>query len=117
MKNELALATLLALSVGVATSAAAAQNTENDALAVQAAPVSMLQAIAAAEQHAGGKASRAEYEHKKSGSVFDVEVVKNDAVIDVKVDSASGKVLTASADKADASDRSDNDQSGDDQDD
>jgi uncharacterized membrane protein YkoI len=110
MKNELALATLLALSLAAATGASASQSTENDALAVQAAPVSLRQAIGTAEEHAGGKASRAEYSHQKSGSVFDVEVVKNKSVIDVKVDSESGKVLTASADKADSSDGSDEDQ-------
>ena len=64
----------------------------------------MTQAVTAAEQHVGGKASKAEYEQHKGQWVFDVEVVKDKTVMDVKVDPTSGKVLAAVEDKADHDD-------------
>lgn len=104
MKRKLYLATLAALSAAAIGSAYAAHPVDNDALAVEAAKISLTEAIAAAEQHAGGKASRAEYERHKGQWVFDVEVVKGKKVLDVKVDSASGKVIAAEEDRADHDD-------------
>lgn len=65
--------------------------------------VSLVQAIAAAEQHVGGRASRAVLE-RDGASVFDVEVVTAaNVVMDVKVD-ADGKILSAAQDQSDERD-------------
>ncbi|MBS0391045.1 MAG: PepSY domain-containing protein [Comamonadaceae bacterium] len=102
-----ALAAVLATSGALAYAAASAEG--NDALAAAAAPVSLTQAIAAAEQHANGKATRAEYEHSRKGAYYEVEVVQGQQVWDVRVDPQKGTVLTVALDKADKSDRHDKD--------
>ena len=102
------IATLGAAAIGGAY--AAKPDTENDALAIAGARISLAQAIAAAEQHVGGKASKAELEQHKGQWTFDVEVVKDGRqVMDVKVDTNTGKVLASSEDKADHDDQNDHD--------
>ena len=100
---------LLAIALAVAGSVAyAAQSgTENDALAITKAKIPLSQAVAAAEQHANGKAARAEYEHSKQGWVYDVEVVSGAKVFDVKVDADKGTVISSVEDKADHDDKND----------
>jgi uncharacterized membrane protein YkoI len=102
------VAAAVALAVGGAY--AATSSKENDALAISTAKIGLSQAVSAAEQHVGGKASRAEYERHKGQWVFDVEVVKDKTVTDLKVDPATGKVIAATEDKADRDD--DNDHAG-----
>ncbi|MBS0508905.1 MAG: PepSY domain-containing protein [Proteobacteria bacterium] len=94
-----ALATVLAASGAMAYAAAGGEG--NDALAAAQAPVSLIQAIAAAEQHAGGKATRAAYEHSRKGAYYEVEVVQGQQVWDVRVDPQKGSVITAALDKKD----------------
>lgn len=101
------MAILAALSATAISNAYAANSTENDALAIEAAKISMTQAVTTAEQHVGGKTARAEYERHKDQWVFDVEVVKGKNVMDVKVDSLSGKVISAAEDKTDRDDEHD----------
>ncbi|MCG6942522.1 MAG: PepSY domain-containing protein [Thiohalocapsa sp.] len=96
-----AITTLLLAGLG---GAHAASGTQNDALGINDAGISLTQAISAAEQHVGGKASKAEYEQEKGRSAFEVEVVKGTAVTDVVVDPANGAILSAKADKADQGD-------------
>ena len=95
------------ISIGVY----AATNTEaqNDAAAVAQATISLTQAIGAAEQHASGKASKAEYERtaKRGQWVYDVEVVAGAKVFDVKVDPGTGAVLSSTQDKNDNDDEHD----------
>ena len=98
------LATLAATAIG---SAYAAVHTENDALAIANAKIGLIQAVTVAEQHIGGKAARAEYEQEKGHWVFDVEVVKDNKVMDVKIDPASGNVIAATEDVADHDDEHD----------
>lgn len=95
---RVALATLATTAIG---SAYAAESAENDALAITGAKISLTQAVAAAEQYVGGKASKAEYEHEKGQSMFEVEVVKGKSVMDVRVDPMSGQVIASVEDKAD----------------
>ncbi|MBS0292041.1 MAG: PepSY domain-containing protein [Proteobacteria bacterium] len=102
-----ALAAVLAASGALASAAASGE--ENDALAAAQAPVSLTQAIAAAEQHAGGKATRAEYEHSRKGAYYEVEVVQGQQVWDVRVDPQKGTVLTAALDKKDKAGHEDKD--------
>ena len=73
----------------------------NDAMAVANNKVSLTQAIAAAEQHANGKASKAEYEQTKAGWAYDVEVISGAKVFDVKVDATQGTVISSAEDQID----------------
>lgn len=60
------------------------------------AKVSLTEAIVAAEQHAKGKAVRAEYEQQKDGRwVYDVKVAAGAARSEVKIDPDKGTVLGA----------------------
>lgn len=101
MSRKLQLAALALVSAAAVGGAYAAQSSENDALAITKANTSLTQAISEAEQHVGGKASRAEFENEKGKSVFEVEVVKGNSVVDVRVDPTSGKVVSAVEDKSD----------------
>ena len=92
------LAAFSALAIGRGF---AANSSENDALAIASARIELAKAVAAAEQHVGGKAAKAEYERHKGQWVYDIEVVKDKKVMDVKVDATSGSVISAAEDKAD----------------
>ena len=108
MKQKIyAVAFVSLAAIAIAGAAYAAQSAENDALAIAGAKIGMTQAVAAAEQHVGGKASKAEYEQHKGQWVFDVEVVKDKKVLDVQVDPTSGKVIAATEDKTDHDDNHD----------
>ncbi len=98
-------AALISFGVYAATNA----ESQNDAAAVAHASVSLAQAIGTAEQHANGKASKAEYERttKPGQWVYDVEVVAGAKVFDVKVDANSGAVLSSTQDKIDNDDEHD----------
>lgn len=99
---------LLALAlVTMGTVAYAAKSMENDAMAIVNAKVSLAQATTTAEQHANGKATRAEYEQSKQGWVYDVEVVSGAKVFDVKVDADKGTVISSAEDTADHDDEHD----------
>lgn len=100
MNRKTTLATLAILSVAAVNSYAAPSD-PNDALSIMRAKIGMTQAVAAAEEHAGGKAARAEFERHNGQWVFDVEVVKGNQVMDVKVDPTTGRILSAATDKAD----------------
>ena len=96
------------LAIGMAAAGtvayAAAGNMENDAMAIMKAKISLTQAVTTAEQHANGKAARAEYENTQHGWVYDIEVVNGAKVFDVKVDGDKGTVLSSNEDKADRDD-------------
>lgn len=77
---------------------------ENDAIAITKAKIQLTQAVTVAEQHANGKALRAEYEHSKLGWVYDVEVVSGTKVFDVRVDADKGSVISSAEDKVDHDD-------------
>lgn len=98
-KKAIIAATVLALGAGTA---AYAKGRGNDAVAELAqAQITLAQAISAAEQHAGGQATKAELEGHNGKTAFEVEVVKGSAVANVIVDATDGKVLAASADRED----------------
>lgn len=81
--------------------AVAANKMENDSAALATAKISLTQAIASAEQHTGGKAAKAEFEHSKTGWAYEVEVVNGTKTVDVRVDSDTGTVISAVDDKID----------------
>ena len=98
------IAIFAAVLATVGAAAYAANTVENDAAAVANAKIPMTQAITVAEQHAGGKASKAEYEHTKTGWAYDVEVVNGAKVFDVRVDADKGTVISSAEDKAEHDD-------------
>ena len=96
------------LAIAIATAGAVAYaakgGMENDAMAIAKAKIPLAQAVTAAEQHAHGKASRAEYENSEQGWVYDVEVVSGAKVFDVRVDADKGTVISSAEDKSDHDD-------------
>ena len=100
--NRYSKFSLLTVAITAAgTVAYAAQGgMENDAVAITKAKIPLVQAVTTAEQHANGKAVRAEYEKSKHGWVYDVEVVSDAKVFDVKVDADQGTVISSAEDKA-----------------
>lgn len=97
LRKIIAGLSLLAV-LGFAAQAMAA----NDAVGMDQAKMSLSQAISAAEEHVGGKASRAEFEHnKKNGVVYEVEVVNGTKVHDVKIDAQNGSVISSVEDTED----------------
>lgn len=108
MKRKAYLMAIATLSTAAVIGSVSAANFEdNDALSITGVKIDLGAAVTTAEQHTGGKASRAEYERHDGHWLFDVEVVKGRAVIDVKVDAGNGKVIEARADKADHDDAGD----------
>lgn len=98
-RKAVVVATILALGAG---SAAYAKGRGNDAVSELAqAKITLAQAVDAAQQHAGGRATKAELERHKGKPAFEVEVVKGTAVTNVIVDAADGKVIAATADRED----------------
>lgn len=98
-----------ALAAVLCTGSLARAERGNDALPVLQARISLSEAVAAAERQANGRASRAEYEHTRTGWAYDVEVVSGSTVYDVKVDADKGTVLSSVPDKADRDDGRDHD--------
>ena len=108
-QRQLYLVALAAALIGGAGFAFAekAGDKENDAVAVLRAQVSLVQAVIAAEQSAGGKAARAEFETDQKGPHYEVEIVSDAKVYDVRVDAVSGKVLSSVEDRTDHGDQGD----------
>lgn len=94
----------IAIATTGAVAYAAKGGIENDALAITRAKIPLTQAVTVAEQHANGKASRAEYENTKQGWAYDVEVVSGTKVFDVRVNADKGTVISSAEDKADHDD-------------
>ncbi|HMN75033.1 MAG TPA: PepSY domain-containing protein [Burkholderiaceae bacterium] len=97
---------LLVLAVAATGAAAFAADVGmgSDALPIAKARIALAQAVAIAERHVDGKASRAEFEESKFGWVYDVEVVSGARVFDVRVDADKGTVIASAEDKIDHDD-------------
>ena len=67
-------------------------------MAIAKAKIPLAQAVTVAEQHANGKAARAEYENSKHGRVYDVETVSGAKVFDVEVDADPTTVISSAED-------------------
>lgn len=101
----IASATLLGGGIAVAKQNGAAPN---DAIADAAnAKINLTQAIAVAEQHAGGTATKAELEQERGVLAYEVEVVAGQKVTEVKVGANDGTVLASKADENDGQDKND----------
>ena len=92
-----------AVTASGALAHAASPTVPNDAVADAArAKITLMQAVAAAEAHTRGKATKAELEDEHGAVVYEVEVIAADkGVLDVTVDAVNGKVLSSKADKVD----------------
>jgi uncharacterized membrane protein YkoI len=102
MKQRLAAAIVVSI-VGAAIGGAAygARASESDALAFAKARISLTQAIAIAEQSAGGRAAKAGFEHTNQKRTYEVAIVKDGKVMDVRVDADTGNVISSSDDDDD----------------
>lgn len=116
MKRTLVIpAVLIASTTLLGGVAVARQNgaAPNDAIADAAsAKVNLTQAIAVAEQHAGGTATKAELEHERGVLAYEVEVVSGQKVTEVKVAANDGTVLASEADENDGQDKNREDEDG-----
>ncbi|HDZ37221.1 MAG TPA: peptidase M4 [Marinobacter sp.] len=107
MNKRLRLLLLCSALTVTAIPAFASGDIETDEPSISQAKISLQEAIQVAEQHSGGKASRAEFEQTANGPAFDVEITKGKQTLDVRVDPMTSKVLSSEMD------REDNDQSSD----
>src|SRR6202051_504804 len=98
-KRALVAGALIAFATGVtAASAALAMGEHNrPPVDVTKATVTMSQAVATAEQQAGGKATHAKLENETGKLLYEVKVTGKDKVTEVKVDAQDGKVLASGA--------------------
>jgi uncharacterized membrane protein YkoI len=107
MQRKMLISALI-MAAGVATAGGLAYAQQsgvqhNDAITDLAnARMTLVQAVAIAEQHVGGRASHAELENENGRLVYAVEVSNNTGTIDVKVDASDGTVVSAQADHEDA---------------
>lgn len=101
--------TLVAMSLASAGAIGYAANRQqdNDAATLPKAKISLSQAVANAEQHTAGHATRAELEHTRAGAAYDVEIVNGTDVVDVRVDADSGAVIASARDSRDQDDMHD----------
>lgn len=115
MKTNQLIAIAVAGTVALSSLAfAASKGPENSELpAIQAniaaAGVDLSRAIGAAEAHTQGRAIKAELDDENGQSAYEVEVLKGDQLLDVKVDSRDGRILSAMVDQADHEDGNDDD--------
>jgi len=95
------LAVVMMIAGAAVDSAQADDSKEKDAKEIQLfnqAKITLSDAIEAAQQKTGGKAIEAEVDDEAATIQFEVEVVKDGKVYEVKVDGISGKVLKVALD-------------------
>lgn len=96
-----ALFTMVIMTVTAANVVQAAESKDNEAKELQLfsqAKISLTEAIKAAELKTGGKAVEADLDDESKTVQFEVEVLKNGKIHEVKVDGKTGKVLKVSLD-------------------
>jgi uncharacterized membrane protein YkoI len=96
-----------AACLATVAAAARAETTENDALQLRQAKISLGEAVAIAEANSGGRASKAEFEKGAEGWIFDVEIAADNPVSDVHVSAETGEVLSVAEDEIDSDDNED----------
>ena len=84
------------LAGGVSVAAVAAD--KGDIRLLEQTSISLTQAIAAAENHQGGRASEASLDDDSFKPAYEVSVVVGERVFDVAVDGVSGAVIGARED-------------------
>jgi uncharacterized membrane protein YkoI len=98
-KRGLILGTLLVAATTATGAFAESGRGEQHLTAVDLSKVqvAMSQAIATAEQQAGGKATKAKLENEKGKLLYEVRVGGKDRATEVKIDAQDGKVLSTEA--------------------
>ena len=98
-KRGLVVGTLLVLATATMAASAAPSNSEQRHAPIDfsKAPVTMAQAIATAEQQAGGRATRAKLENENGKLQYEVKVAGKDKATEVQIDALDGKVLATNA--------------------
>lgn len=94
-KRALMVGILLAFATGV--TAASAASGKSEPIDLSKATVTMSQAVATAEQQAGGRATKAKLENEKGKLIYEVKVAGKDKATEVTVDAQDGKVLATAA--------------------
>jgi hypothetical protein len=96
-KRAVIVGTLIAFTTGLTAASVALAIGEHNRAPVDAskATVTMSQAVATAEQQAGGKATRAKLENETGKLLYEVKVAAKDKVTEVKVDATDGKILAS----------------------
>lgn len=86
-------------SIGIAH---AAEVAKTDVPIIIQTKIPIAQAIVAAEHHVNGKAIRAEFiKNKNNQWIFDIEVVCDANIFDVKVDADNATIISSTKDKND----------------
>lgn len=99
-KSIVAAAVVAAVAIAAGTQARNPAE-RNDALSAPQPAASLVVYVGAAEQTTIGFTTKAEYERTNAGCANDVELVSGPRVFDVRVDAASGKILSSQEDAAD----------------
>ena len=98
-KRGLIVGTLLVMATGTMAASAAPGNNEQRGTPIDfsKATVTMSQAVATAEQQAGGRATRAKLENETGKLLYEVKVAGKDKATEVQIDAQDGKVLATNA--------------------
>jgi uncharacterized membrane protein YkoI len=97
-KSGLILGTLLVVATTATGAFAESGKGEHGApVDLSKVQVAMSQAIATAEQQAGGKATKAKLENEQGKLLYEVRVAGKDRATEVKIDAQDGKVLSTEA--------------------
>lgn len=102
--KALLFAGLIGIAGTTAFAVAAKDKPEPELSEIFKTKVSLSQAVDLAEQHMKGKAIHAEFEHSRQGWLYEVEVVSQGKVFDVRIDSDKGSVISAEPDSSDEHD-------------
>jgi uncharacterized membrane protein YkoI len=103
--NHYKKACMLTIAITAAAAVAYAEKgQENDVHAIVDAKISLVQAVTVAEKQVKGRATHAEFEASDKGWVYEIEVVSEAKVFDVKVDANTGKLISSVEDSADDDD-------------
>ena len=87
--------------IGVGLPLVALANDADEVRALSETKISLTQAIAAAERHQGGQAYEAKVDEDSFKPEYEVDVVKDGRVYEVRVDGVSGEVIGAREDQND----------------
>jgi uncharacterized membrane protein YkoI len=99
LQRGLILGTLLAAATATTVAFAEPAKSEQHGTPVDFSKVqvAMSQAIATAEQQAGGRATKAKLENERGKLLYEVTVTGKDRATEVKIDAQDGKVLGTEA--------------------
>lgn len=92
---------LLAVPTMAAFIATPAQADTDEITAVKQAKISLVDAIHAAEQHQGGRAFEASLDDDSFTPTYEVSLLAEEKLYDVRIDAVSGAVLSTREDKDD----------------